>query len=38
MLDGRGPEQLRRLQLALNVSLERRPDGWIMKPVGSAGQ
>lgn len=38
MLDGSGPEQLRRLQLALNVRLERGPDGWIMKPVGSAGQ
>jgi transmembrane sensor len=37
MLDGSGPEQLRRLQLALNVSLERGLDGWIMKPVGSAG-
>ncbi|WP_168355759.1 FecR family protein [Sphingomonas gei] len=38
MLDGTGPEQLRRLQLALNVNLEKGSDGWIMKPVGSAGQ
>lgn len=37
-LDGSGPEQLRRLQLALNVRLERGPDGWIMKPVAGAGQ
>ena len=37
-LAGSGPEQFRRLQLALNVHLERGPDGWIMKPVGSAGQ
>lgn len=38
MLDGSGPEQLRRLQLALNVRLEKEAGGWIMKPVGSAGQ
>jgi transmembrane sensor len=37
-LDGSGPEQLRRLQLALDVRLEKGPDGWIMKPVGSAGK
>lgn len=36
-LDGSGPEQLRRLQLALNVRLEKGPDGWIMKPVAGAG-
>lgn len=38
MLDGSGPEQLRRLQLALNVRLEKEAGGWIMKPAGSAGQ
>jgi transmembrane sensor len=38
MLDGSGPEQLRRLQLALNVRLEKEAGGWVMKPVGSAGQ
>ncbi len=38
MLDGSGSEQLRRLRLALNVGLEKGPDGWVMKPVGSAGQ
>ena len=37
-LDGSGPEQLRRLQLALNVRLEKGPDGWVMKPVAGAGQ
>lgn len=37
-LDGSGPEQLRRLQLALDVRLEKGPDGWIMKPAGSAGK
>jgi len=37
-LDGSGPEQLRRLQLALDVRLEKKSDGWIMKPVGSAGK
>lgn len=38
MLDGSGPEQLGRLQRALNVRLERGPDAWIMKPAGSAGR
>lgn len=37
-LDGSGPEQFRRLELALNVRLEKGPDGWIMKPVAGAGQ
>jgi len=37
-LDGSGPEQLRRLQLALNVRLEKEASGWIMKPAGSAGR
>jgi transmembrane sensor len=37
-LDGSGPEQLRRLQRALDVRLEKEPDGWIMKPAGSAGK
>ncbi|MGK6355740.1 FecR family protein [Sphingomonas sp. DT-207] len=35
-LDGSGSEQFRRLQLALNVSLEKGRDGWIMRPAGSA--
>ncbi|WP_158298814.1 FecR family protein [Sphingomonas psychrotolerans] len=38
MLDGSGSEQLRRLQLALNVHLDKGPGGWVMKPAGSAGQ
>lgn len=37
-LDGSGPDQLRRLQLALNVRLEKEAGGWIMKPVGGAGR
>jgi transmembrane sensor len=37
-LDGSGPEQLRRLQRALDVRLDKGPDGWIMRPVGSAGK
>lgn len=31
-LDGSGPDQIKRLQLALNIILEAGPDGWIMKP------
>jgi len=37
-LDGSGPDQLQRLQLALNVRLEKEAGGWIMKPVGGAGR
>lgn len=36
ILDGSGAGQLRRLGPALNVSVEERPDGWIMRPAGSA--
>jgi transmembrane sensor len=32
-LDGAGPEQLKRLKLALNVDLEAGPTGWTMKPL-----
>lgn len=35
-LDGSGAGQLRRLGPALNVAVEERPDGWIMRPAGSA--
>lgn len=35
-LDGSGVGQLRRLSPALNVAVEERPDGWIMRPAGSA--
>ena len=35
-LDGSGVGQLRRLSPALNVAVEERPDGWIMRPSGSA--
>jgi transmembrane sensor len=35
-LDGSGVGQLRRLSPALNVAVEERPDGWIMRPTGSA--
>lgn len=31
-LDGSGPDQIERLQVALNITLEAGPDGWIMKP------
>ncbi|MBO9695130.1 MAG: FecR domain-containing protein [Sphingopyxis sp.] len=34
-LDGSGVGQLRRLSPALNVVVEERPDGWIMRPAGS---
>lgn len=30
-LDGSGPDQIKRLRLALNITLEGGPDGWIMK-------
>ncbi|NIJ37467.1 transmembrane sensor [Sphingopyxis panaciterrae] len=36
ILDGSGAGQLRRLGSALNVSVEERADGWIMRPAGSA--
>ena len=35
-LDGSGAGQLRRLSPALNVAIEEGPDGWIMRPAGSA--
>ena len=35
-LDGSGTGQLRRLSPALNVAIEEGPDGWIMRPAGSA--
>ena len=35
-LDGSGVGQLRRLGPALDVAVEERPDGWILKPAGSA--
>lgn len=37
-LDGSGPDQFRRLEPALNVSLTQTADGWIMEPVRSAGK
>ncbi|MHA4837708.1 FecR family protein [Sphingopyxis sp. MSC1_008] len=36
ILDGSGAGQLRRLSPALNIAVEERPDGWIMRPAGSA--
>lgn len=36
MLGGKGPEQMRRLELALNVRLSQGPDGWTMKPADGA--
>lgn len=38
VLDSRGPEQLKRLQLALDVALDAGPDGWVMKPISGAGR
>jgi transmembrane sensor len=38
VLDGAGPEQLKRLKLALNVDLEAGPTGWTMKPVDDGGR
>lgn len=35
-LDGKSPEQFRRLELALNVSMESGPAGWTMKPADGA--
>lgn len=35
-LDGKGPEQFRRLELALNVTMESGRDGWTMKPANGA--
>ena len=37
-LDGMGPEQLKRLSLALNVDLEGGPAGWTMKPLDDGGR
>jgi transmembrane sensor len=36
MLDGSGAEQLGRLGRVLDLRIERGPDGWVMKPTGSA--
>jgi transmembrane sensor len=38
VLDGAGPEQLKRLKLALNVDLEAGPTGWTMKPLDDGGR
>ena len=38
ILDGTGTNQLGRLMLALNVTLEAGPDGWIMKPANGAAR
>jgi transmembrane sensor len=35
-LDSAGPDQLRRLAPALDVTLEVGPDGWVMKPADRA--
>lgn len=36
ILTGKEREQIRRLEPALNVQIERDPQGWTMKPAGSA--
>lgn len=36
VLDGTGTKQFHKLGKALNVSLERKADGWVMKPAGRA--
>lgn len=38
ILNGKGPEQIRRLERALNVRLEQGPEGWTMKPANGAGR
>ncbi|MBC3941097.1 FecR domain-containing protein [Sphingomonas albertensis] len=38
VLNGKGPEQVRRLERALNVRLEQGPEGWTMKPADGAGR
>ncbi len=38
ILTGKGPEQIRRLERALNVQLEQGPDGWTMMPADGAGR
>ena len=35
-LDGKGPEQFRRLELALNVAMESGTDGWTMRRADGA--
>lgn len=37
-LDGSGPDQLRRLQRALDVRLEKERAEWVMKPADGAGR
>jgi len=37
-LRGKGPDEIRRLELALNVHLVPDGDGWTMKPVDGAGR
>lgn len=38
VLHGKGPEQIRLLELALNVRFLRGREGWLMKPANGAGR